>query len=149
MFFQLGTSQAVQKNALIFLSRTYSDSGIFFTTDYQEHLRSFPWNHWEIFCNLMEVFVYYRCSNMIIDIVVLTNLIWWKKKFNSFNYLKLYFFCWTMIPHIDIHSTKSSVSKTQTNLSFTCSSYFNFLLRVILLNPWLDNRPMSYTKKEH
>ena len=40
-----------------------------------------------------------------------------------------------MIPHIDIHSTKGSVNKTQTNLSFTCSSYFNFLLRVILLNP--------------
>ena len=70
-----------------------------------------------------------------------------ENKFNSFNYLKLYFFCSTMIPHIDIHSTKGSVSKTQTNLSFTCSSHFNFLLRVILLNPWLDNRPMSYTKK--
>ena len=41
-----------------------------------------------------------------------------------------------MIPHIDIPSTnKGSVNKTQTNLSFTRSSYCYFLLRVILLNP--------------
>ena len=52
-----------------------------------------------------------------------------------------------MIPHIDIYNTKGSVNKTQTNLSFTRSSYFYFFLRVILLNLWLGNRPMSHTKK--